>query len=309
MEEEKRNTEPTDPKREKVRVIPLSQIVDAPDHPFQVRDDDEMMSLIESVATFGVISPVIARRVDEDKYELISGHRRKYACVKLGKDSLPAIVRDMTREQAIIYMVDSNLQREHILPSERAWAYRMKMDAMRKTAGRPPKNNLSPMATNIPIDTAAILAEGMGESRDQVFRYIRLTYLVPELLEDVDIGKLSFRPAVELSYLSEEEQKDVSYVIDEEEATVSLAQACELKKQSQAGILDMEHIEMILGEDKKNEKHKIKLPTERIVKYFAKGTSSQEMEETIIKALDLYRRMQEKARQQAQDRSRKGEAR
>ena len=209
--DENKEVNSTDPKREKVRVIPLSAIDDAPDHPFGVRDDDEMAELVESISTFGVINPVIVRKGEGERYELISGHRRKYACAKLGIENLPVIVRDLSREEAIIFMVDSNLHREHILPSERAKAYKMKMEAMRKTAGRPSKNNPRPLVGN--LETADVIGVESGDSGRQVQRYIRLNNLIPELLEDVDMGKIAFRPAVELSYLDEEEQKDLSYIL------------------------------------------------------------------------------------------------
>ena len=187
-----------DPKREKVRVIPLSAIDDAPDHPFGVRDDEEMAELMESISTFGVINPVIVRRTGDERYEMISGHRRKYACLKLGIDTLPVIVRDLSREEAIIYMVDSNLQREHILPSERAKAYKMKLEAIKKQGKR---NDLTsvPLAQKFGKTSREIVGEQSRESADQVRRYIRLNNLIPELLEDVDMGKIAFRPAVELS--------------------------------------------------------------------------------------------------------------
>ncbi len=278
-------------KRERVRNIPLSLIDDAPDHPFQVRDDKEMEELIESISVFGVINPVILRKTEGERYELISGHRRKYACIKLGEETLPSIVRNLSREEAIICMVDSNLQREHILPSERAKAYKMKMEAMKKAAGRPTKNNLTPLVSDLRTDE--IIGSENGESREQVRRYIRLTNLIPELLEDVDIGKIGFRPAVELSYLTEEEQKDLSYYIDEEEATPSLAQAIEMKKLSQAGVLTEENISNILSEEKPNQKIKVKVPMERIQKYFPTNASLAEIEDTIVKALNIYRRWQE----------------
>lgn len=289
--DENKEVNSTDPKREKVRVIPLSAIDDAPDHPFQVRDDEEMAELVESISTFGVINPVIVRKGEGERYELISGHRRKYACAKLGIETLPVIVRDLSREEAIIFMVDSNLQREHILPSERAKAYQMKMEALKKRAGRPSKNNLTPMVSDLRTDE--MIGAENGESREQVRRYIRLNNLIPELLEDVDMGKIAFRPAVELSYLGEEEQKDLSYYIDEEEATPSLAQAIQMKKLSQAGVLTEERIEAILSEEKPNQKPKIKVPMERIQKYFSPDASVREIEDTIVKALSAYRRSQE----------------
>ena len=289
--DENKEVNSTDPKREKVRVIPLSAIDDAPDHPFGVRDDEEMAELVESISTFGVINPVIVRKGEGERYELISGHRRKYACAKLGIETLPVIVRDLSREEAIIFMVDSNLQREHILPSERAKAYQMKMEALKKRAGRPSKNNLTPMVSDLRTDE--MIGAENGESREQVRRYIRLNSLIPELLEDVDMGKIAFRPAVELSYLNEEEQKDLSYYIDEEEATPSLAQAIQMKKLSQAGVLTEERIEAILSEEKPNQKPKIKVPMERIQKYFSPDASVREIEDTIVKALSAYRRSQE----------------
>ena len=294
--DENKEVNSTDPKREKVRVIPLSAIDDAPDHPFGVRDDDEMAELVESISTFGVINPVIVRKGEGERYELISGHRRKYACAKLGIDTLPVIVRDLSREEAIIFMVDSNLQREHILPSERAKAYKMKMEALKRTAGRPTKNNSPPMVENLSDKdrlTATQIGSQNGDSHEQVRRYIRLNNLIPELLEDVDMGKIAFRPAVELSYLDAEEQKDLSYYIDEGEPTPSLAQAIQMKKLSQAGVLTEERIEAILSEEKPNQKPKIKVPMERIQKYFSPDASVQEIEDTIVKALSAYRRSQE----------------
>ena len=283
----------TDPKREKVRVIPLSAIDDAPDHPFGVRDDEEMAELVESISIFGVINPVIVRKGEGERYELISGHRRKYACAKLGIDTLPVIVRDLSREEAIIFMVDSNLQREHILPSERAKAYKMKMDALKRQGMRTDLTSSPLGRKSVENETAAIIGGASGDSRNNVYRYVRLNNLIPELLEDVDMGKIAFRPAVELSYLDAEEQKDLSYYIDEGEATPSLAQAIQMKKLSQAGVLTEERIEAILSEEKPNQKPKIKVPMERIQKYFSPDASVQEIEDTIVKALSAYRRSQE----------------
>lgn len=228
-------------KREKVRVVPIKYIDDSPDHPFQVRDDEEMMSLVESIATFGVITPVIARKTADERYELISGHRRKRACELLHIDSLPIIVRDLSREEGIILMVDSNLQREHILPSEKAFAYKMKMEALKRTAGRPSKDNSTPVAGNLRgKETADVIGENSGESGDQVRRYIRLTELIPQLLQMVDEGKIAFRPAVELSYLEKEEQEDLLETIESEDCTPSLAQAIRMKGLSRDNQLDMD---------------------------------------------------------------------
>ena len=293
--EETKEINANDPRREKVRVIPLSAIDDAPDHPFGVRDDEEMAELTESISTFGVINPVIVRKKDNDRYELISGHRRKYACTKLGIDTLPVIVRDLSREESIICMVDSNLQREHILPSERAKAYKMKLEAIKKQGKR---NDLTsvPLAQKFGKTSREIVGEQSGESADQVRRYIRLNNLIPELLEDVDMGKIAFRPAVELSYLEEEEQKDLSYYIDENEATPSLSQAIQMKKLSQAGVLTEERIQAILLEEKPNQKPKIKVPMERIQNYFPPDASAKEIEDTIVEALKDYREKQEALR-------------
>ena len=215
---------PTDAKREKVRRVAVAMIDDFPEHPFKVKDDEEMEKLKDSISLYGVLTPVVARRCENGRYELISGHRRKYACKALGIEFMPAIVREMSREEAVIAMVDSNLQREHILPSEKAFAYKMKMDALRKKAGRPPKGNLTPVVSDFRTDE--LIGAENGESREQVRRYIRLTELVPELLELVDDGRMAFRPAVEISYLTEDEQRDLVETIDSEDCTPSLSQAC-----------------------------------------------------------------------------------
>ena len=293
-------------KREKVRVVPIKYIDDSPDHPFQVRDDEEMMSLVESIATFGVITPVIARKTADERYELISGHRRKRACELLHIDTLPIIVRDLSREEGIILMVDSNLQREHILPSEKAFAYKMKLEAMKKTAGRPSKNNYSPMGNNLGELSSEKLAEEIGESKNQIFRYIRLTELIPQLLQMVDEGKIAFRPAVELSYLEKEEQEDLLETIESEDCTPSLAQAIRMKGLSRDNQLDMDKIFEIMTEEKANQKEKLRIPMERVESFFKRGTPPSVMIETVIKALELYRRalnQQKKAEQGNTDRS------
>ena len=306
-------------KREKVRVVPIKYIDDSPDHPFQVRDDEEMMSLVESIATFGVITPVIARKTADERYELISGHRRKRACELLHIDSLPIIVRDLSREEGIILMVDSNLQREHILPSEKAFAYKMKMDALRRTAGRPSKDNSVPVAQNLGKTTREVVAEESGESQDQIRRYVRLTELIPQLLQMVDEGKIAFRPAVELSYLEKEEQEDLLETIESEDCTPSLAQAIRMKGLSRDNQLDMDKIFEIVTEDKANQKEKLRIPMERVESFFKRGTPPSVMIETVIKALELYKRalnQQKRAEQgntdrppEAQKRVKTGDAR
>lgn len=290
-DENKREVEQQDDgiKREKVRVVPLSAVKDFPNHPFQVKDDDSMQELIHSIEVNGVLNPVIARKTEQGDYELISGHRRKHACVVLGIERIPIIVREISRDEAVIAMVDSNLQRENILPSEKAFAYKMKMEAMKRTAGRPSKDNCVPMAHNFDGKrTREIVGEESGESADQVRRYIRLTELVPELLEMVDNGRMGFRPAVEISYLQEEEQRDLVETIDTEDCTPSLAQAIRMKELSREGKLDMDTIFGIMTEEKPNQREKIKIPAERFEKYFKRGTSPQVIEETIFKALDFY---------------------
>lgn len=308
----------TEMKREKVRVVPIKYIDDSPDHPFQVRDDEEMMSLVESIATFGVITPVIARKTADERYELISGHRRKRACELLHIDTLPIIVRDLSREEGIILMVDSNLQREHILPSEKAFAYKMKMEAM-KCQGK--RNDLTsvPVAQKSGITTRELVGEQTGESQDQIRRYIRLTELIPQLLQMVDEGKIAFRPAVELSYLEKEEQEDLLETIESEDCTPSLAQAIRMKGLSRDNQLDMDKIFEIMTEEKANQKEKLRIPMERVESFFKRGTPPSVMIETVIKALELYRRalnQQKRAEQgntdrppEAQKRVKTGDAR
>ena len=282
-----------DLKREKVRIVPISNIEDFPDHPFQVKDDESMDALVESIRMNGVLNPVIALKIDENHYQLISGHRRKHACILLGIDRIPLIGREMSREEAVIEMVDSNLQREHILPSEKARAYKMKMDAM-KNQGKRTDLTSSPLGTKLRTDE--IIAQEAGESRNQIQRYIRLNELTDELLEFVDEGKIGMRPAVELSYLQEDEMRDLVDFIDDEEVFPSHAQTIRMKALSKEGKLDTEAIRDIMLEEKPNQKVKIKIPMERIEKYFPSGTSQQQMEEIIVKALAMYRQRQKENR-------------
>ena len=273
--------------REMIRSVPLSLIDDFPEHPFKVKDDEEMEKLKDSISLYGVLTPVVARRCENGRYELISGHRRKYACKALGIEFMPAIVREMSREEAVIAMVDSNLQREHILPSEKAFAYRMKLEAI-KCQGKRNDLTSTPLAGKLGVESADKIGEQSGESADQVRRYIRLTELVPELLELVDDGRMAFRPAMEISYLTEDEQRDLVETIDSEDCTPSLSQACRMKKFSQEGKLDMDTIFAIMTEEKANQKEKIKIPAERLEKYFSRGTSPAEIERVILLALDAY---------------------
>jgi ParB-like chromosome segregation protein Spo0J len=286
-----------DLKREKVRIVPISNIEDFPDHPFQVKDDESMAQLVESIRMNGVLNPVIALKIDENHYQLISGHRRKHACILLGIDRIPLIGREMTKEEAVIEMVDSNLQREHILPSEKAKAYKMKYEALKRKAGRPSKDNCTPSEHNFEGKrTVEIIGDENGESKEQIRRFIRLNELTPELLEFVDEGKIGMRPAVELSYLQEEEMRDLVDFIDNEEVFPSHAQTIRMRALSKDGKLDREAIDTIMNEEKPNQKARIKIPMEKIEKYFPAGTSEQKIEETIIKALAMYRQRQKENR-------------
>lgn len=283
---------PTDAKREKVRRVAVAMIDDFPEHPFKVKDDEEMEKLKDSISLYGVLTPVVARRCENGRYELISGHRRKYACKALGIEFMPAIVREMSREEAVIAMVDSNLQREHILPSEKAFAYKIKLEAI-KCQGR--RNDLTspPVVEKLEknekdVLSATVIGAKNGDSYEQVRRYIRLTELVPELLELVDDGRMAFRPAVEISYLTEDEQRDLVETIDSEDCTPSLSQACRMKKLSQEGKLDMDAIFAIMTEEKANQKEKIKIPAERLDRFFERGTPQAEIEKVIIAALEDY---------------------
>ena len=284
--------------QETVFTVPISLIDDFAEHPFQVRDDEDMERLIQSIDNNGVLNPVILRKNGE-RYELIAGHRRKHACLRLGISSIPAIVRELSRDEAVVEMVDSNLQREHILPSEKAYAYKMKMDAMKRKAGRP-KENSTPMVSNLRTDE--IIGEESGESREQVRRYIRLTELIPELLTMVDEEKIAFRPAVELSYLTRDEQTDLLETIESEEATPSLAQAIRMKNLSKDGKLDMDTIFAIMTEQKPNQKEKIKIPMERLEQFFPRGMPQKQIEDTIVKALTLYQKHLKKKREDKGDR-------
>ena len=288
IEKETQANNPNDPRREKVRIISLQYVDDFPNHPFEVREDEDMEKLIDSIRNNGVLNPIIVRRKEDERYEIISGHRRKYACRKLGMDLIPMIVRDFSKDEAVIAMVDSNLQREVILPSEKAKAYKMKMDAMKRQGKRTDLTS-SPMDRKLKgVETAEIIGQQSGESKEQVYRFIRLNELTPELLEFVDEGKIGLRPAVELSYLQEEEMRDLVDFIDTEGTFPSHAQAIRMKELSREGNLDTDTINAIMGEEKPNQKPKIRISMERLEKYFHKDTPQKEMEQVIFKALDEY---------------------
>ena len=277
----------------KIRDIPISQIDEFPDHPFKVLMDEDMQQLVESIKRNGIMTPATVRLKEDGRYELISGHRRRKACELAGLETLKCEVKELTRDEAIIVMVESNLQRSTILPSEKAFAYKMRLEAMKRQAGRPAKENYSPMGNNLEFSTSSDeLADKVGESKNQIFRFIRLTELIPPVLQMVDDGKIAFRPAVELSYLSKEQQESLYSTMECEDCTPSLAQAIKMKAFSKDGRLTDEVILSILQEEKPNQREQFKIPKERISKYFAPGTPAQKIEDTIIRALELYRKRQ-----------------
>ena len=275
--------------REQVQQIPIDALHPFTNHPFKVLDDEAMTRTVESIAQYGVLAPLIARpRPDGDGYEIISGHRRQYAAKLAGLDTLPVIVRQMSDDAAVILMVDSNLQREHILPSERALAYKMKLDAMRRTSGRPSKENVSPIGTQKRSDQ--IMAEELGESRNQIQRFIRLTNLVPELLDMVDEKKISFNPAVELSYLDESQQRDFLEAMDGTQNAPSVSQAQQLKKMAQQGEFSYEKAFDVMGQEKKSEKDTVTIKNDILRKYFPRSYTPRQMEEKIIQLLDAWQK-------------------
>lgn len=280
-------------KRDSVQDIPISQISDFPEHPFKVKQDEAMLEMVESVRQYGVLVPGLVRQLEDGSYQMVSGHRRKMASELAGRDTIPCIVRDLTDDEAVIIMVDSNLQRERVLPSEKAFAYKMKLDAMRRQAGRPSKENSSPVGIDFRgKQSLDIMSEESGDSRNQIHRFIRLTNLIPEILDMVDDGRIAFRPAVELSYLTEQEQSALYDTMGREDCTPSLAQAIKMKAFSRDEKLTDAVILSIMEEEKPNQKEQFRIPKERISKYFKPGTPARTMEDTIIKALDYYRKRQ-----------------
>ena len=279
--------------REQVQQIPIDALHPFTNHPFKVLDDEAMTRTVESIAQYGVLAPLIARpRPDGDGYEIISGHRRQYAAKLAGLDTLPVIVRQMSDDAAVILMVDSNLQREHILPSERALAYKMKLDAMRRTSGRPSKENVSQIGTQKRSDQ--ITAEELGESRNQIQRFIRLTNLIPELLDMVDEKKIAFNPAVELSYLDEAQQRDFLEAMEDTQNAPSLSQAQQLKKMAQQGEFSYEKAFDVMGQEKKSEKDTVTIKNETLRKYFPRSYTPKQMEEKIIQLLDAWQKKQQR---------------
>ncbi|MEN3004523.1 ParB/RepB/Spo0J family partition protein [Dehalobacterium formicoaceticum] len=276
-----------DEQREKIVEIPLSELHPFKDHPFKVIDNEAMFDTAESIKQYGVLVPAIARPREDGGYELVSGHRRKRACELASLETMPVIIRNLDDDAATIIMVDSNLQRENILPSERAFAYKLKLSAMKRQAGRPAKENGSQFGNNLSgKKSSELLAEQTGESKNQIFRYIRLTELVPELLSMVDEKKIAFNPAVELSYLKSDEQLLLIDAMDTEQSTPSLSQAQRLKKFSAEGNCTLEAMCAIMSEEKKGEPDKVTLTGDKIKKYFPKNYTPQQMEATIIKLLE-----------------------
>ncbi|MFQ6988923.1 MAG: ParB/RepB/Spo0J family partition protein [Faecalibacterium prausnitzii] len=287
--EEKRQEE----QREQVQQIPIDALHPFTNHPFKVLDDEAMTRTVESIAQYGVLAPLIARpRPDGDGYEIISGHRRQYAAKLAGLDTLPVIVRQMSDDAAVILMVDSNLQREHILPSERALAYKMKLDAMRRTSGRPSKENVSQIGTQKRSDQ--IMAEELGESRNQIQRFIRLINLIPELLDMVDEKKIAFNPAVELSYLDESQQRAFLEAMNDTQNAPSLSQAQQLKKMAQQGEFSYEKAFDVMGQEKRSEKDTVTIKNETLRKYFPRSYTPKQMEEKIIQLLDAWQKKQQR---------------
>ena len=274
---------------EKVVTLNPADISDFPNHPFKVKQDEAMAEMVDSVKQYGVLVPALVRPKADGGYEMVAGHRRKCAATLAGITEMPCIVRNLTDDEATIIMVDSNLQRETILPSEKAFAYKMKLEAMKRQAGRP--KNSAPLEPNLKgTRSNEELASSSPDSRSQIQRYIRLTELIPTVLDMVDNGKIAFRPAVELSYLSKEQQQSLYDTMECEDCTPSLAQAIKMKDFSRDGKLTEEVILSIMQEEKPNQREQFKMPKERISKYFAPGTPAQRIEDTIIKALELYRR-------------------
>ena len=283
--------------QEYVKDISIYEITDFPNHPFKVKMDDKMLETIESVRDHGVLVPALVREKPTGGYEMISGHRRKMASELAGLENIPCIVRNLSDDEAVIVMVDSNLQREEILPSEKAFAYKMRLEAMNRQAGRPSKNNLTPVVSDLNgLRTNEALGKEVGESRETIRRYIRLTELIPEILDMVDNKKIAMRPAVELSYLPKEEQEILYDTMESEDCTPSHAQAIKIRKFSAEGRLNEDVLLSIMAEEKPNQVEQWKIPKNRLKKYFPSETSQQKMEETIIKALELYRK-REKSRE------------
>ncbi len=282
--------------RESVREIPLGEISDFPNHPFKVKMDESMADMAESVKQYGVLVPALVREKPEGGYEMIAGHRRKMASELAEKKEIPCIVRNLTDDEAIIIMVDSNLQREQILPSEKAFAYKLKLDAMKRQGQR---TDLTSRPVGEKLYSVEVLSKDVNDSARQIHRYIRLTELITPILDMVDSGKIAIRPAVELSYLPKEQQTILLDTMQLEDCTPSHAQAIKMRKFADEGRLNEDVILSILSEEKGNQKEQFRMPKERISRYFSPGTPAKQMEDTIVKALELYRK-----RERSKDRER-----
>ena len=278
-------------KREQVQQIPIEELFPFKEHPFKVLDDEAMQRTVESVAQYGVLAPLIARPRPEGGYEIISGHRRQHAAQLAGLDALPVIVRNMDDDAAVLLMVDSNLQRENILPSERAFAYKMKLEALKNQGAR---SDLTSAQLGRKLETADIVGQESGDSRNQVRRFIRLTNLVPELLDMVDEKKIAFNPAVELSYLDESQQRDFLEAMNDTQNAPSLSQAQRLKKLAQEGHFSYDVAFAVMGEEKKDELDKVVIKNDTLRKYFPRSYTPKQMEDTIIKLLDQWQRKQQR---------------
>ena len=277
--------------REQVQQIPIGELFPFKNHPFKVLDDDSMSDTVESVKQYGVLAPLIARPRPEGGYEIISGHRRQHAAELAGLETLPVIVRDMSDDAAVILMVDSNLQREHILPSERAFAYKMKLDAIKNQGAR---SDLTSSQVGMKLQALDIVGQEAGDSRNQVHRFIRLTSLIPELLDMVDEKKIAFNPAVELSYLDESQQRDFLEAMNDTQNAPSLSQAQRLKKLAQEGHFSYDVAFAVMGEEKKDELDKVVIKNDTLRKYFPRSYTPKQMEDTIIKLLDQWQRKQQR---------------
>jgi ParB family chromosome partitioning protein len=286
-----------DEKREKVQELPLAEIDDFPDHPFQVKQDEAMQAMAESVKAFGVQTPAIVRQKEDGRYELVSGHRRKMACIIAGLDTLPCIVRQMSRDEAIIAMVDANLQREVILPSEKAKSYKMKLEAMKRQGQRTDLTS-RPVGEKWSVDQ---VSETGSDSSRQIHRYIRLTELIPQILNMVDEGKIAMRPAVELSYLPPEQQQGLLEEMVTGECTPSHVQAIKMRKFAEEGRLGENVIHSIMEEEKPNQAEQFKMPKERLSKFFAPGTPAEKIQDIIVKALEYYRQREQQKERQRND--------
>ena len=286
----------------RIHDIPLDQIDDFPDHPFKVREDEDMEQLVQSVRERGIITPITVRPKEDGRFELVSGHRRKRACELAGLETVKAEIKEMTRDEAIILMVESNLQRSYIYPSEKAFSYKMRLEAMKRQAGRPSVNNGVPPGHHLSGKSREILAAESPDSNTQIQRYIRLTELIPPLLDLVDEGRIALRPAVEISYLTKEEQESLNETISYEEATPSLAQAIKMRKFSTEGKLNEDVILSIMSEEKPNQHEKLTFRVDKLRQYIPNNVPPDKTEEYVFKALDYYRRMQERMRDNTMER-------